>query len=55
MPTTELQAKIATGRGHLRREVDEVAFLHGNIRTRARAAEFHQVQVMTCSWRAPSD
>jgi hypothetical protein len=34
MPTTELQVKIATGRGHLRREVDEVASLKSGMRTR---------------------
>jgi hypothetical protein len=53
MPPTEPQAKIATGRGHLCRVVDEVASLYGNMRTRARAAELHPFQVMTCSCRAP--
>ena len=52
MPTTELQAKIATGRGHLCREVDEVAFCRATCGPEP-GGGVSSFQVITCSRRAP--
>ena len=52
MPTTELRAKIATGRGHLCREVDEVAFCRATCGPEP-GGGVSSFQVITCSRRAP--